>query len=79
MISVYQYDQIDYAADQIQKFQGGKAIFVMPPPPIKCAGAPQKVMYLSENIFRDHRIRHKFHPRGARAASAPKSSLVLQC
>lgn len=59
VVSVYQYDQIDYAAEQIQNFQGGKAIFVMPPPPIKCAGAPQKVMYLSENIFRDHGIRHK--------------------
>lgn len=57
--SVYQYDQIDYAAEQIQHFQGGKALFVMPPPPIKCAGAPQKVMYLAENIFRENGVRHK--------------------
>lgn len=59
VISVYQYDQIDYASEQIQKFQGGKAVFVMPPTPIKCAGAPQKVMYIAENIFRNHGIRHK--------------------
>ena len=57
--SVYQYDQVDYAAQQIQNFQGGKAIFVMPPVPIKCAGAPQKIMYLADNIFRDHGVRHK--------------------
>jgi len=59
VISVYQYDQIDYASEQIQKFQRGKAVFVMPPTPIKCAGAPQKVMYIAENIFRNHGIRHK--------------------
>lgn len=57
--SVYQYDQVDYAASQIQNFNGGTALFVMPPPPIKCAGAPQKIMYLAENIFRDHGIREK--------------------
>jgi sulfide:quinone oxidoreductase len=57
--SVYQYDQVDYTATQIQKFQGGKAIFVMPPTPIKCAGAPQKIMYLADNIFRNNGVRHK--------------------
>jgi len=57
--SVYQWDQIDYASEQIQKFQGGTALFVMPPPPIKCAGAPQKVMYLADHIFRNHGVRSK--------------------
>lgn len=57
--SIYQFDQVDNAARMIQGFQGGTAIFVMPPTPIKCAGAPQKIMYLAENIFRDHGIRHK--------------------
>lgn len=57
--SVYQYDQVDNTARMIQEFQGGTALFVMPPPPIKCAGAPQKIMYLADNIFRDHGIRHK--------------------
>lgn len=57
--SVYQWDQIDYASSQIQNFQGGTALFVMPPPPIKCAGAPQKVMYLADHIFRNHGVRNK--------------------
>jgi sulfide:quinone oxidoreductase len=30
-----------------KNFQGGKALFTQPPMPIKCAGAPQKAMYLS--------------------------------
>jgi sulfide:quinone oxidoreductase len=59
VVSIYDYNQVDYTAQQIQKFQGGNAVFVMPPPPIKCAGAPQKVMYIAENIFRNHGVRHK--------------------
>lgn len=70
VISIYQYDQVDYAAEQIQSFQGGKAIFIMPPTPIKCAGAPQKIMYLAENIFRDHGIRHKTEVMFATAGKA---------
>jgi sulfide:quinone oxidoreductase len=57
--SIYQYDQVDYTASCIQNFQGGKAVFVMPPVPIKCAGAPQKIMYLAEHIFRNKGVRHK--------------------
>ncbi len=68
--SVYQFDQIDSAAKMIQEFQGGTALFVMPPPPIKCAGAPQKIMYLADNIFRDHGIRHKTKIQFATAGKA---------
>lgn len=57
--SIYEYDQVDYTASQIQGFPGGAAVFVMPPVPIKCAGAPQKIMYLAENIFRLNGVRHK--------------------
>lgn len=68
--SVYQYDQVDAAAEMIQNFKGGTALFVMPPPPIKCAGAPQKVMYLAENIFRNNGIRHKAKIQFATAGKA---------
>jgi sulfide:quinone oxidoreductase len=57
--SVYEFDHVDYTAGQIQGFQGGTAVFVMPPVPIKCAGAPQKIMYLAENVFRLNGVRHK--------------------
>ena len=55
----YQYDQVDKTAEMIQQFQGGTAIFTMPPVPIKCAGAPQKIMYLADDVFRRNGVRHK--------------------
>ncbi len=36
-----------YTWECVQNFKGGKAIFTQPPLPFKCAGAPQKAMYLS--------------------------------
>lgn len=40
-----------------ENFKGGKAIFTVPMMPIKCAGAPQKIMYLSEETFRKNGVR----------------------
>lgn len=57
--TVYEYQHIDYTASLFQNFKGGRAVFVMPPVPIKCAGAPQKVMYIADNIFRNHGVRDK--------------------
>lgn len=68
--SVYQYDQVDAAAEMIQSFRGGTALFVMPPPPIKCAGAPQKIMYIAENIFKNNGIKHKTKIQFATAGKA---------
>ena len=36
----------------LEATEGGNAIFTFPNTPIKCAGAPQKIMYLGEEIFR---------------------------
>lgn len=33
------------------------AIFTQPNTPIKCAGAPQKIVYLAEEFFRKHQVR----------------------
>lgn len=35
-----------------QNFDGGNAIFTFPNTPIKCAGAPQKIMYLFDDYLR---------------------------
>lgn len=59
LCSIYQYEDAEKTAEMIQNFQGGKAIFVMPPVPIKCAGAPQKIMYLADEIFRQNGVREK--------------------
>ncbi|MDX9730449.1 MAG: FAD/NAD(P)-binding oxidoreductase [Bdellovibrionales bacterium] len=68
--SIYQFDQVDAAARMINEFQGGTALFVMPPVPIKCAGAPQKIMYLAEHIFRNNGVREKSNIQFATAGAA---------
>ena len=45
--SNYSYRHATYTWDQVQKLRGGKVLFTQPAMPIKCAGAPQKALYLS--------------------------------
>lgn len=45
--SNYVLETAPYTWKLVQSFTGGKAIFTQPPVPFKCAGAPQKAMYLS--------------------------------
>lgn len=40
-----------------EEFKGGNAIFTLPTMPIKCGGAPQKIMYLCEEHFRTNKVR----------------------
>lgn len=45
--SNYRYDTAPYTWQLVQEMREGVALFTQPPMPIKCAGAPQKAMYLS--------------------------------
>ena len=45
--SNYRFDLAPYTWQLVQQLKKGKALFTQPPMPIKCAGAPQKAMYLS--------------------------------
>ncbi|GAA4015683.1 TIGR01244 family sulfur transferase [Actimicrobium antarcticum] len=45
--SNYLYHLAPYTWQLVQQLRSGRAIFTQPPMPIKCAGAPQKAMYLS--------------------------------
>ncbi|MFC6299855.1 pyridine nucleotide-disulfide oxidoreductase [Pseudomonas sp. CCM 7893] len=45
--SNYSYQHASYTWQLVRQLKGGKAIFTQPGMPIKCAGAPQKAMYLS--------------------------------
>jgi sulfide:quinone oxidoreductase len=45
--SNYRYDLCTYTWQLVQGLRKGKAIFSQPGMPIKCAGAPQKALYLS--------------------------------
>lgn len=66
--SNYRYDTAAYTWSLVQNLKGGKALFTQPPMPIKCAGAPQKAMYLSgDHWFRKGRINDisiEFHNAG---------------
>jgi sulfide:quinone oxidoreductase len=50
--SNYRFDLAPYTWELIQQLQGGRALFTQPPMPIKCAGAPQKAMYLACDHWR---------------------------
>jgi sulfide:quinone oxidoreductase len=41
-----------YTWELVEQLKGGRALFTQPPMPIKCAGAPQKAMYLSADAWR---------------------------
>jgi sulfide:quinone oxidoreductase len=43
----------------LQQFKGGNAVFTQPTTPIKCGGAPQKIMYLATDYFRKSGVRAK--------------------
>jgi len=50
--SNYRFDLAPYTWELVQKLGRGTALFTQPPMPIKCAGAPQKAMYLSCDHWR---------------------------
>lgn len=49
--SNYRYDLAPYTWQLVQEMKEGRALFTQPPMPIKCAGAPQKAMYLSGDAW----------------------------
>lgn len=53
--SNYRFDLAPYTWSLVQNLRCGKALFTQPPMPIKCAGAPQKAMYLAC----DHWLRNR--------------------
>lgn len=67
--SNYRYDLAPYTWELVQSLKHGRALFTQPPMPIKCAGAPQKAMYLScDEWQRQGRLRDievEFHNPGA--------------
>lgn len=50
--SNYRYDLAPYTWKLVQNLKSGRAVFTQPPMPVKCAGAPQKAMYLSADYWR---------------------------
>ncbi|MBK8257172.1 MAG: NAD(P)/FAD-dependent oxidoreductase [Polyangiaceae bacterium] len=57
--SNYLYTTVDSTWKALRDFQGGNAIFTFPSTPIKCAGAPQKIMYLADDWLRKTGVRDR--------------------
>ena len=55
--SNYSFDSVDSTWRTINQFSGGTALFTHPAGPVKCGGAPQKIMYLADDWFRRHGVR----------------------
>jgi sulfide:quinone oxidoreductase len=55
--SNYSYDTVDGTRAALAGFRGGNALFTLPATPVKCAGAPQKIMYLADDVFRSAGVR----------------------
>ncbi len=51
------YIDPNYTWQVLQEFQGGTAIFTQPNTPIRCGGAPQKIMYLADDYWRKTGVR----------------------
>jgi sulfide:quinone oxidoreductase len=57
--SNYAYDLAPKTWQCLQRIDGGTALFSCPSMPIKCAGAPQKIMYMACDYFRRRGILDK--------------------
>jgi sulfide:quinone oxidoreductase len=54
--SNYSFDCAPYTWDCIRRHRTGRALFTQPAMPIKCAGAPQKILYMAADYFRRHDV-----------------------
>ena len=57
--SNYSYATVDSTWEAIRNFRGGNAVFTNPAGAVKCGGAPQKIMYLADDRFREAGVRDK--------------------
>jgi sulfide:quinone oxidoreductase len=57
--SNYAYEYVDKTWEFLRAFRGGTALFTHPNTPIKCGGAPQKIMYLADDHFRRADVRDR--------------------
>ena len=55
--SNYSFETVSATWEAIRTFRGGTALFTEPTTPVKCGGAPQKIMYLAEEAFRKNGVR----------------------
>jgi sulfide:quinone oxidoreductase len=78
--SNYSFETAPYTWECIQHTKGGKAIFTNTNTPIKCGGAPQKIMYLAADYFRKNKIKTQveFWSGGTRVFGVEKYEKTLK-
>lgn len=57
--SNYSYETVSSTWETLRNFNGGDAVFTYPQNPIKCAGAPQKIMWLTEHFLEREGLRDR--------------------
>ncbi|MFN8291812.1 MAG: FAD/NAD(P)-binding oxidoreductase [Chitinophagaceae bacterium] len=50
--SNYSVNDVPYTWECIRQFKGGRALFTNPNTPVKCGGAPHKIMWLAADYFK---------------------------
>jgi sulfide:quinone oxidoreductase len=79
--SNYAFDVAPYTFECVKNFKGGKALFHSPATPVKCGGAPHKIMYLATDYFRKHGVLPQadvqYWSGGTRLFAVPKYEKTL--
>jgi sulfide:quinone oxidoreductase len=57
--SNYSFKTATYTYECLKKSKSGRAIFTSPHTPIKCGGAPQKIMYIAADYFKRNNLSDK--------------------
>lgn len=80
--SNYSYKTAPYTFELIKGLKSGKAIFHNPHTPVKCGGAPHKIMYLAADYFRKHgvlnNIKIEYHSGAGKLFSVDKYLQTLE-
>jgi sulfide:quinone oxidoreductase len=67
--SNYDYESLEYTWDLLRSVSSGNAVFTFPSTPVKCAGAPQKIMHLADDQFRRRGVRGSVNVRWMSASA----------
>ncbi len=80
--SVYGYKQSEDTWNILRNFKGGKAIFTAAWTPVKCGGASQKIMYLTDAFLRKKNLRNntdiQFISSGTKIFAVPGFTETLE-
>jgi hypothetical protein len=59
--TIYDFEYAKKVSWMRKNFKGGRALFTQPPAPLKCGGAPQKIVYLCDDYWKKNGINAECH------------------